>query len=288
MKLSVILPCFNGAKTITNQLEALTKQQWSGSWEVVVSNNGSTDESMTIVERYRDRLPGLRVVNAYTPPGPRLGVVHSYNVGIKAAAGDACVFCEADDEVAPGWLAAMGEALSKYDFVAGSLEYRKLNEAWLIKDDQEMRQEKGLLTYEYYPHLPYASGCNLGFKRSTYETAGELDESISCAWDVEYCCRVQLAGIKLHFVPDAVTHCRLRHTLGGMYRQGRNWGKDYILLRNKYESLSKSITLKQLAGVGLHLSKVFLRISDKADFAGWFWELGWKVGQVQGCVEYLH
>jgi len=61
MKLSVILPCFNGAETIALQLEALANQQWEGDREVIVSNNGSTDDSMEIVERYRDRLPNLRM-----------------------------------------------------------------------------------------------------------------------------------------------------------------------------------------------------------------------------------
>ncbi|MCY7392121.1 MAG: glycosyltransferase, partial [Leptolyngbyaceae cyanobacterium CAN_BIN12] len=71
MKLSVILPCYNGAETIAVQLNALVQQQWSEDWEVIVVNNGSTDNSVEIVEEYRDRLP-LRIVNAHTPPEPRL------------------------------------------------------------------------------------------------------------------------------------------------------------------------------------------------------------------------
>ncbi|MCY7394267.1 MAG: glycosyltransferase, partial [Leptolyngbyaceae cyanobacterium CAN_BIN12] len=74
MKLSVILPCFNGAETIAVQLEALTRQSWAGEWEVIVVNNGSTDNSMEIVKRYRDRLQNLQIVNAYQPPEPRRGV----------------------------------------------------------------------------------------------------------------------------------------------------------------------------------------------------------------------
>ncbi len=123
MKLSVILPCFNGAKTIAVQLEALVQQCWSEPWELVVVNNGSTDNSMQIVESYRDRLPNLRIVNAHVPPAPRLGVSHSYNVGVQAAKGDAVAFCEADDEVAPDWLATVGTALDRYDFVSGALGY---------------------------------------------------------------------------------------------------------------------------------------------------------------------
>lgn len=64
MKLSVILPCFNGAKTIALQLEALAHQCWSEPWELVVVNNGSTDDSMQIVQSYRNLLPNLRIVDA--------------------------------------------------------------------------------------------------------------------------------------------------------------------------------------------------------------------------------
>ena len=52
-------------------------------WEVIVSDNGSTDETRRIVERFHGRLPGLRIV----------------------AKGEALLFCDADDEVGPGWLA---------------------------------------------------------------------------------------------------------------------------------------------------------------------------------------
>lgn len=68
MKLSVILPCYNGAKTIAVQLEALAHQSYTGSWELVVVNNGSTDRSMEIVASYRDYIPDLRIVEAYGLP----------------------------------------------------------------------------------------------------------------------------------------------------------------------------------------------------------------------------
>jgi cellulose synthase/poly-beta-1,6-N-acetylglucosamine synthase-like glycosyltransferase len=85
VKLSVILPCYNGAATIAVQLDALTRQHWPGSWEIIVVNNGSTDSSMEIVDRYRARLPPLAIIEAHVPGTRRLGVPHSYNVGIGAA-----------------------------------------------------------------------------------------------------------------------------------------------------------------------------------------------------------
>ena len=81
--LSVVLPCRNGAATIAVQLEALAGQSWDGSWELVVVHNGSTDESMQIVEGLRDRLPALRVVDA----SAKRRVPAALNEGVRASAG---------------------------------------------------------------------------------------------------------------------------------------------------------------------------------------------------------
>ncbi|MBW4692023.1 MAG: glycosyltransferase family 2 protein [Lyngbya sp. HA4199-MV5] len=296
MKLSVILPCFNGAQTIAVQLEALVNQQWPGVWEVVVVNNGSTDNSVEIVEQYRDRLPDLRVVDAYTPPGPRLGVSHSYNVGLKAATGDAFVFCEADDEVASDWLAAMANALAQFEFVAGALEHKRLNEDWLSAAHDKGAQSEGLVGVTYPPYLPFAFGCNMGIRRSLYEAMGELDESLICAWDMDYSWKVQLAGTKLHFVPEAVVHYRLRHTLKALYRQGNNWGPELPLLQQRYGmKMDWSVfrnhlfyLLKYLpGGVKLLPMSIFRIRRGRGGFAWWVWGLGYSLGYAQGLLDLL-
>src|SRR5262245_53435164 len=117
MKLSVIIPCRNAVKTIEAQLDALCQQEWEGGWEVIVADNGSMDGTREVVARFFGRLPPLLLVDAST----RRGAGHARNVGVKAATGDAIVFCDADDEVGAGWLSAMGNALTRHDFVAGRI-----------------------------------------------------------------------------------------------------------------------------------------------------------------------
>ena len=286
MKLSVILPCFNGAETIALQLEALANQQWDGDWEVIVSNNGSTDDSMEIVERYRDRLPNLRIVNAHTPPEPRLGVTHSYNVGIQAATGDAFAFCEADDEVTPGWVAAMAKALINYDLVAGPLDYTKLNPDWLVKAFGTGIQLKKFNVVKFIHPAPYASGCNMGMRRSTYETVGSINQAIRYVWDMEYCWRVQDAGFQLHFVPDAVAHYRLRHTLRGLFRQNRNWGEEQALLRRlNHRAIGRLAIVKDSVSVLINVLGV-VTIFSKTRLARWAFNTGWHVGNLRGNAKY--
>jgi glycosyltransferase involved in cell wall biosynthesis len=286
MKLSVILPCFNGAATIAAQLEALAHQQWNGDWEVIVSNNGSTDHSMDIVEQYRDRLPNLKIVNAYIPPAPHLGVAHSYNVGIQAATGDAFAFCESDDQVTPTWLATLAAGLSQNDFVTGPLDYQKLNPAWMIPVFGSGTQQDGLVPVEYHPGLPFFYGCNVGFRRSVYELIGELDEAIRYAWDMDYSWRVQIAGFQIHFLPELKIHYRLRHTLSGLYRQSRNWSEDQVLMRKLYQCpTGKMPWIRHSIEALLHLLQL-PRISNHGDFAGWLYNWAWHVGRVWGELKY--
>ncbi len=59
MKPSVIIAAFNAADTIGQQLESLTTQRWSETWEVIVANNRSTDTTVKIDNGFRGRVPNL-------------------------------------------------------------------------------------------------------------------------------------------------------------------------------------------------------------------------------------
>ena len=219
MRLSVIIPCLNAANTIGGQLEALANQDWSEPWEVIVADNGSTDDSVRIVERFRERVPKLRTVDS----SDRRGAAYARNVGAQAATGEAFVFCDADDEVGPGWLAAMGEALCKHDFVANRMNFEKLNAPWVAKVFKNHPQTNGLQRVWYPPYLLHAGGGGLGIKRSLHESIGGFDESLMRLMDTDYCFRVQHAGTKLHFVPNALMHVRCQEDAKARFHQARLW-----------------------------------------------------------------
>ena len=284
MKLSVIVPCFNAADTIPIQLEALANQQWSEPWEVIVSDNGSTDESVAIVEQYKDKLPNLRIVDS----SEQRGAAHARNVGVLAATSDALAFCDADDEVAPGWVAAMGEALSKYDFVACRREYKKLNEPWTLKYRvrTQLTQIDGL--QEYKPaYLPHASGSTLGVKRSIHEAVGGYDETMLRLQDTDYCWKIQLAGTKLHFLPEAVVHYRFRHTMTDIYNQARLWEEYKVLLYKKYRPLGMpKVSWKAGVKAWLLLLKNFPQIFSEKDRVIWLRMLASCVGRLYGSFKY--
>lgn len=297
MKISVILPCFNGAGTIESQLKALASQEWEGDWEVIVSNNGSTDDSMMIVERFRDQLPDLKIVDAHDPSGPRLGAWHSYNVGMRAAKGEAFVFCESDDEVGVGWLAAMAKALKHHDFVVARLDYLKLNAALNSSSRRPRLQENDVPKLDCPPYYNFAFGCGFGFKRSLYKKLGELSHQFNYVFDTEYCFRAQSVGFEIHFLQDAVIHYRLRQSPSAIFNQQRRWGEEFKQLmccygfpRGKLAILRRLLSVSSLLLRGSILwplswlgipSDYEMKLLDLSN------DLGWALGELKALTKPL-
>ena len=282
MKLSVIIPCFNAADTIAAQLEALADQHWSEPWEVVVSDNGSTDDSLKIVERYRERLPNLRIVDS----SDRQGSSHARNLGALVATGEVFLFCDSDDEVAPGWVAAMGEAVFRHDFVTCSLDTEKLNALWLQKSWRNGQRDGPMQFYPLY--LPCGGSCCLGVKRSLHEAVGGFDESMLAMVDIDYCWRIQLAGTKLHFVAYTAIYYRYPKKFSRMYSQMRGLGKNAAFLYKRYQHLGMPRLSRPWKTSTVALSGLLRRlprIRSKQDLAVWVRAFGLYVGRLQGSIK---
>src|SRR2546425_5886760 len=196
MRLSVVIPCRNTADRLPRQLEALTREKWQGGWEVVIADNGSTDGTREVAEGFRDRLPHLLVVDA----SARRGASYARNVGARSASGDAFLFLDADDEIAPGYLPAMADALVHHDFVAAYRDSESLNTGW-VRLSRRTHPYEGFRNF--YGFLPHAGGTRIGVRRAIFESAGGFDESLLGGEDVDFCWRVRPTRVPPPPVPAA-------------------------------------------------------------------------------------
>ncbi len=282
MELSVVMPCRNGAATVGRQLAALARQDWPQPWEVIVADNGSTDETAEVVQRYEKALPKLRLVQAIERPG----AAHARNVGAAAAEGRALAFCDADDEVGAGWLAAMGNALQEHDFVAGRIDIEKLNPPE-IADHVKPPQREGLQKVDYPPYLNHASGSSLGVKRAAHYAIGGFDESLAYLEDTDYCFRMQIHGVALHFVPSAVVHYRFKDRSDALFHQARMWAQYNVLLYKRYRrEMRVAQPWKNHLRRWRDLARCAPRALRRETRLAWMKTLGTQVGLLQGAVKY--
>lgn len=282
MHLTVIIPTFNGASLLAEQLEALATQISPGAFEVIISDNGSTDKTREVVESYIGRVPGLRMIDS----SERRGRSYARNAGAEAAAAEALAFTDQDDVVGETWVRAMGTALENYDFVTGPIERKKLNESWRIQDGPDTEHE--FYVHKYPPYLAHAPANNLGVKRALHQSMGGFDEALMCAWeDADYSFRIQLAGTPLHFVPDAVVHYRLRHNFVSIFRQAKAYGKGNVQFYKKYEPMASvhgSWKAEISAWISLLRPRVIWGLWKKSARARWLSRLGWQIGHIHGCI----
>lgn len=285
LKLSVIIPCLNAAETIEAQLQALATQDWAELWEVIVADNGSTDESMDIVQRYIGRIPHLRIVDA----SARKGQPFALNVGVQAARGESLAFADADDEVGQGWVGAMGQALSHHDFIAASWEIEKLNPS-SITQSRHNPQGEGLQKIWYPPFLPHAGGGTIGVKRKLFLAVGGMDESLPYLHDTDLCFKIQIQGTSLQFVREAVMHIRFRTSLAQAYRQAKNYAQFNVLLFKRYRNYGRAVSSLGIWRGYLHSWESLIgRIPEWATESGrfrWVWGYGTLIGRLRGSLRY--
>ena len=121
LSVSTVIPAFNRAHLIRRALESALPQQQPGD-EVLVVDDGSTDDTARVVAAYGDRLRYIRTENR--------GAGAARNRGIEEARGDLVAFLDSDDEWMPGkldlarrWMAARPDIMFVFsDFAITNLD----------------------------------------------------------------------------------------------------------------------------------------------------------------------
>jgi len=112
---SIIIPTFNGASRIGNCLDALLKQTAGLDTEILVVNDGSTDNTVEIVGRY----PSVRLTSQ-----SNAGPAAARNRGALEARGPIILFTDDDCVPMPDWLATMLEPFKDPEVVGAKGVYR--------------------------------------------------------------------------------------------------------------------------------------------------------------------
>ncbi|MEO7572237.1 MAG: glycosyltransferase [Acidimicrobiales bacterium] len=274
--LAVILPCHDVESTLAVQLDRLVEERWTRPWCIVVVDNSSRDQTRAIAERYAGR--GVRIVTA----SQRRGAGYARNAGAEATSAPALAFCDGDDVVAPGWVAAIGDALERHELVGGMVDTTLVNDAW-IASSRSMAEDGQL---GQFGEIPFAPSCNCGIRRDLFDRLDGFDEDFDGHEDVELSLRARALGVAVVAVPDAVIGYRLRSTVRELWRQGTVYGRGRPLLIIRAHELglpapSRVHGVRSWAWLVVHLPA----LRHRAGRYRWLWVAAFRVGVLRRAVE---
>ncbi len=239
MKVTVVIPAYNEEQYLGDCLACLSRQTLRPSeFEVLVVDNGSTDETPEIARRAESEaeIPVRLVLK------PKTSISAVRNYGAAQARGDVIAFLDADCLAGPDWLET-ALRLTPRSGVWGA-HYRIPEDATWVGRTWFAYQAK--VTAGPATFLP---GGDMFFWRGDFERLGGFDETARTSEDVELCARVRAAGMPVLAIPElAVVHLGTPRTLGRFYRQHRWHGQEVVRLFLKNLPSRKNLPLVFLSG----------------------------------------
>ena len=216
---SVVVPIGSVDRYLDEQLRAVVEQQCDFDFEVVSALNRPGATARSDLQRLVASLGDERV--RLVDASDERGAAHARNIGASDAQTDQIAFCDADDVVEQGWLAALVRGLADYDAVSGHVS----EDRFCPPRQRNWRPPAtpgGLPSFVGHPYL--LSG-NLAVRRGPFDHVGRFRTDLTRCEDIALSWALAEAGYTLGYVPDAVLHYRHRDGLWPMVHQHYLYGR---------------------------------------------------------------
>jgi len=225
-KVSVVVACYNGERTLKACLDSLERLNYPD-YEIILVDDGSTDTTPQIAAAH----PRVRRFRHEK----NLGLSVARNTGIAAALGEIIAFTDADCRADQDWLYYLVGDLLNSEFaglggpnllppedslVAGAVMVSPGGPAYVMLTDRQAE------------HIP---GCNMAFYKWALAEIGGFDPIFHRAGDdVDVCWRLEEAGYKIGFSPAGFVWHYRRSTIGAYLKQQGGYGGAEALLVQKH------------------------------------------------------
>jgi len=252
--ISICMVSFNAADYLENCLRSLYENAPGRSFEVVIVDNASSDDSVKII---RERFPSVRLIRN----SENTGFVKANNAAIRASKGRYVLCLNTDTAVLPDALDALCKFMESHP-EAGACGPRLLNVdhttqhqckrgfptvptvlAYYLRLHKLFPQNRFfghyLLTYldeNLINEVESLSGAAMMVRRSVIETVGMMDEDYFMYMDdIDWCYRIKQARWKVYYVPDAqILHFGGRSTRKVVYKSLVHFYKSQAIFYRKH------------------------------------------------------
>ena len=254
-QIAVIILNWNGAALLRRYLPSVVENTADGLADVIVADNGSTDESLMVL---RDEFPMVQVIAL----DRNYGFAEGYNRAIAQVQHPMVVLLNSDVRTPEHWLEPLAEYMDAHPEV-GAVQPKLLHDG----EDRDVFEYAGAAGgyldchgYPYcrgrifesleddhgqydhiYPSILWGSGACLLVRRDLYQKAGGLDADFFAHMEeIDLCWRIHLLGSDIRMVPQS----RVYHLGGASLPQG-NPRKTYLNFRNNLLLLHKNLPRRE-------------------------------------------
>ncbi len=251
-KTAVVILNFNGKHWLEKFLPSVIA--YSGNATVVVADNGSSDGSLTWLEKEYPQVKSLDLEKNW-------GFAEGYNCALKKVKATYFVLLNSDIEVTEGWLSPLENFLDTHPEAGACqpklrayhqkthFEYAGAAGGWLDKYGYPFCRgrvfditEADEGQFEQAEPIFWATGACLMVRAELYHRLNGLDgDFFAHMEEIDFCWRLQNAGHLLYFVPQSVVF----HVGGGTLSVGSPF-KMYLNLRNNLTMLYKNLPKERL------------------------------------------
>jgi GT2 family glycosyltransferase len=259
-RVSVVVCTYNGGRTLDQCLRSLLHLNYPD-YEIIVVDDGSTDDTRQIVARY----PNVRVIHQ-----ANRGLSFARNVGMHAASGSIVAYTDSDCFADPDWLTHLVDQLERSGAAGVGGPNLTPEDGWLAAcvgaaPGQPMHV---LESDQVAEHIP---GCNMAFRKEALLAINGFDSQYRKAGDdVDLCWRLQQEGMWITFAPGAFVWHHRRQTPRTYFRQQAGYGEAEALLRFKHPDRFNNRGDGKWRGVLYGPSLQGLRIAEDIIYRGTF------------------
>jgi GT2 family glycosyltransferase len=249
---AIVILNWNGQRYLEQFLPSVLSTSYDN-YNVVVADNGSTDDSVHFIEKNYPAIRLIRFTENY-------GFAKGYNEALKQVEAEYYVILNSDVEVEPGWLQPMVDLLEKDLSIAACqpkllsytdkkmFEYAGGAGGWLDKYGYPFAKgrvfdipEEDHGQYDEATPIFWASGAAMFIRSRIFHSLRGFDAYFFAHQEeIDLCWRVQLAGYKIYSCPASVVY----HVGGGTLPKGNSL-KTYLNFRNNRIMISKNMPLSK-------------------------------------------
>ncbi|MCA1991908.1 MAG: glycosyltransferase [Coleofasciculus sp. S288] len=231
---SIIVPVYNGERSLPVLLSALKAQTYP-KLEILIVDNNSTDSTAVILQAQ----PSVRYIREEQP-----GSYAARNAALALAKGEILAFTDDDCIPQPEWVSEGVRSLESSDFqlAGGAIHLRFSDKPRLA----EWIDGSMFLNQATYVTSNFAVTANLFVHRQVFEHIGLFNAKLISSGDAEFCRRACMHGFRITYVETARVYHPTRKSLKALLRKAWRigYGNGQLIAQNQGKMLENYLSLR--------------------------------------------